>query len=92
MVQFLSELKPKLASQSETASNSSAALEPAAEFLCQLKLNPAAAFESASPQRSAPKLDRESTSNLGTNSKWVPALESVVWFVSPRDLNPAAAF
>jgi hypothetical protein len=29
MVQFLSELKPKLASQSETASNSSAALEPA---------------------------------------------------------------
>jgi hypothetical protein len=34
MVQFLSEPKPNLASQSEVASNSSAALEPAAEFLC----------------------------------------------------------
>ena len=94
MVQFPFELKPNLGTHSETASNLSAALEPAVWFLCwrNPELNPVAVFELGAPRRSAPKLRRESTSNLGTNSKWAPALECVVWFVSPRDPNPAAAF
>ena len=76
----------------ETDSELSTVLGPMLQVLSELKPKLASQSETASPQRSAPKLDREPTSILATNSKVLPALESVVWFVSPRDLNRAAAF